>query len=261
MPWVSHNCAKLSHSVTCPIISLQDCPNGSHHHSTQRALPPMRGLLLVPAQFLGATVAAALVSCMFPADIASVKTTLEPGTSIAQGLFIEMFLTCNLIITVLMLAAEKSKATFIAPVGIGLAFFVSELAGELDFHCLDLLRHSCSPSMSLLMQDPLSDCSNPMSRCVLYWRLTEPGTIIWPLYRSGLIRALPLDLLARPFLGLLCLGRLLPICQIFQLRRGESGTRFCGRRVQGMTQALIPINGRRTCMESYGLTTARKLFA
>lgn len=94
------------------------------------ALPPMRGLILFPAQLLGAIVAAALVSAMFPGDIASVKTTLEPGVSITQGLFIEMFLTCNLIITVLMLAAEKSKATFIAPVGIGLAFFVSELAGE-----------------------------------------------------------------------------------------------------------------------------------
>ena len=40
-----------------------------------------------------------------------------------------MFLTAMLIITVLMLAAEKNKATFIAPVGIGLALFVCELAG------------------------------------------------------------------------------------------------------------------------------------
>jgi aquaporin rerated protein, other eukaryote len=28
-----------------------------------------------------------------------------------------------------MLAAEKSKATFIAPIGIGLALFVAEIAG------------------------------------------------------------------------------------------------------------------------------------
>ena len=67
---------------------------------------------------------------MFPADIADVKTTLATGTSVTQGLFIEMFLTCQLIISVLMLAAEKSKTTFIAPVGIGLSFFVAELAGE-----------------------------------------------------------------------------------------------------------------------------------
>lgn len=91
-------------------------------------LPALRGALLFPAQMLGGIVAAALVSCMFPGPLA-VQTTLTNGTSIAQGLFIEMFLTAELVFTVLMLAAEKTKATFIAPVGIGLALFVSELAG------------------------------------------------------------------------------------------------------------------------------------
>lgn len=89
-------------------------------------LPPIRGLLLFPPQLLGGMVAAGLVSCMFPGPLA-VETTLTSGTSIAQGVFIEMFGTAELVFTVLMLAAEKSKATFIAPVGIGLALFVSEL--------------------------------------------------------------------------------------------------------------------------------------
>lgn len=40
-----------------------------------------------------------------------------------------MFLTAELVLTILFLAAEKSKATFIAPVGIGLAMFVAELTG------------------------------------------------------------------------------------------------------------------------------------
>lgn len=40
-----------------------------------------------------------------------------------------MFLTCELVFTVLMLAAEKSKDTFMAPIGIGLALFVAEIAG------------------------------------------------------------------------------------------------------------------------------------
>lgn len=93
------------------------------------ALPWFRGLVLFPAQLLGGMVAAALVSCMFPGDIATVNTLLSPGTSIAQGLFIEMFLTCQLVLTVLMLAVEKSKDTFIAPIGIGLALFVAEMAG------------------------------------------------------------------------------------------------------------------------------------
>ena len=88
----------------------------------------MRGLLLFLPQILAGIVAAALVSAMFPGPM-PVQTTLTHGTSIAQGLFIEMFLTSFLVITVLMLAAEKSKTTFIAPVGIGLALFVAELSG------------------------------------------------------------------------------------------------------------------------------------
>ena len=39
------------------------------------------------------------------------------------------FLTSQLVFTILMLAAEKSKDTFIAPIGIGLALFVVEIAG------------------------------------------------------------------------------------------------------------------------------------
>lgn len=93
------------------------------------SLPIVRGLFLFPCQILGGIVAAALVSCMFPGDIATVQTLLGGGTSIAQGVFIEMFLTALLLITIFMLAAEKSKVTFIAPFGIGLALFVAELAG------------------------------------------------------------------------------------------------------------------------------------
>ena len=91
-------------------------------------LPPIRGLLLFPAQMLGGIVAAALVSCMFPTPL-SVETNLTNGTSIAQGLFIEAILTASLLFTILMLAVEKSKTTFIAPVGIGLALFIAELTG------------------------------------------------------------------------------------------------------------------------------------
>lgn len=56
-------------------------------------------------------------------------TTLSPDTSIARGLFIEMFLTAELIFTIFLLAAEKHRATFLAPIGIGLALFIAELAG------------------------------------------------------------------------------------------------------------------------------------
>ncbi|KAK5109577.1 hypothetical protein LTR62_006928 [Meristemomyces frigidus] len=85
------------------------------------------GLIFI-AQILGATSAAAVVSALYPGAM-SVSTTLGGNTSIVQGLFIEMFLTAMLVFTILMLAAEKHKGTFIAPVGIGLALFTCELAG------------------------------------------------------------------------------------------------------------------------------------
>ncbi|KAK3697360.1 hypothetical protein LTR37_017505 [Vermiconidia calcicola] len=92
-------------------------------------MPPVRGLCLFPAQILGGIIAAALAACMIPGDIAIVQTTLAPRVSIAQGCFLEMFFTALLVFTVLMLAAEKSKDTFIAPIGIGLALFVAQIAG------------------------------------------------------------------------------------------------------------------------------------
>jgi len=112
---------RISGGLFNPAVTLGLCMAG--------ALPWFRGLVLFPAQLLGGIVAAALVSCMFPGDIAKVNTRLSLGTTIAQGLFIEMFLTCELVLTVLMLAAEKSKDTFIAPIGIGLALFIAETAG------------------------------------------------------------------------------------------------------------------------------------
>jgi aquaporin related protein len=51
------------------------------------------------------------------------------GASISQGLFIEMFLTAQLVFVIIMLAVVKHKSTFLAPVGIGLTFFVTEMIG------------------------------------------------------------------------------------------------------------------------------------
>ncbi|KAG9252415.1 aquaporin-like protein [Emericellopsis atlantica] len=59
----------------------------------------------------------------------NVRTTLGGGASLVQGVFIEAILTAELVFTIFMLAKEKHKATFIAPVGIGLALFISELVG------------------------------------------------------------------------------------------------------------------------------------
>ncbi|KAK5129573.1 hypothetical protein LTR08_003159 [Meristemomyces frigidus] len=93
------------------------------------AVPPMRGLILFPVQIISGICAAALVSAIVPGDIKTVQTTLAPSVSVAQGVFLEMFLTAFFIFTILMLAAEKHKGTYIAPIGIGLALFIAEIAG------------------------------------------------------------------------------------------------------------------------------------
>lgn len=54
------------------------------------ALPVIRGLILIPVQFIAAMCAAGVVSVIIPGDIRIVQTTLAPGVSVAQGLFLEM---------------------------------------------------------------------------------------------------------------------------------------------------------------------------
>lgn len=90
------------------------------------ALTPLRACLLTFAQILGGITGAAIVDAITPGTL-NVRTQLGGGTTVARGLFIEMFMTSMLMITILLLAAEKHKATFLAPIGIGLALFIAEL--------------------------------------------------------------------------------------------------------------------------------------
>ena len=99
---------RISGGLFNPAVTLGMCLIG--------ALTWLRGGLLFVSQMFGAMCSAAVVSALFPGDLA-VQTTLGAGTNIAQGLFIEMFLTVQLVFTIFMLAAEKHKATFVAPVG------------------------------------------------------------------------------------------------------------------------------------------------
>ncbi|KAH7884784.1 aquaporin-like protein [Phlebopus sp. FC_14] len=87
---------------------------------------PVRFVLFCIAQLVGAIAASALVHGLTPGPL-SVNTFLQQGVSPAQGVFIEMFITAALVISVLMLAAEKHSATPFAPVGIGLTLFVGHL--------------------------------------------------------------------------------------------------------------------------------------
>jgi aquaporin related protein len=72
--------------------------------------------------------AAAVIQAILPGPL-NVSTSLGAGVSPARGVFLEMFLTSLLVFTIFMLAAEKHKATFLAPIGIGLALFVAEMVG------------------------------------------------------------------------------------------------------------------------------------
>jgi len=90
------------------------------------ALTPLRGALLTISQILGGITGAAIIDALTPGTL-NVRTSLAPGVSVARGLFIEMFMTAMLMITILLLAAEKHKATYLAPVGIGLSLFIAEL--------------------------------------------------------------------------------------------------------------------------------------
>ncbi|SYW76061.1 uncharacterized protein UHO2_03790 [Ustilago hordei] len=85
-------------------------------------------LHLTIAQFAGGIAAAALTTGILPGNI-NARTTLANGTNIAQGFWLEFFLTCQLILAIFLLAAEKHRGTFLAPVGIGLALFLAELLG------------------------------------------------------------------------------------------------------------------------------------
>jgi len=78
---------------------------------------------------LAGMAAAGVVSAILPGPL-NVSTSLGGGTTIAQGVFLEMFLTAELVFTIFMLAAEKHKATYLAPIGIGLSLFIAEMTGN-----------------------------------------------------------------------------------------------------------------------------------
>ncbi|KDN41772.1 aquaporin-like protein [Tilletiaria anomala UBC 951] len=114
---------RVSGSLFNPAISLALLLAG--------ALPWRRCILLVIAQFAGGIAANGMVEALTPTFGHSNITTLAPGVSVTQGIFLEAILTAALVFSVLMLAAEKHRATYLAPVGIGLTLFVCHLFGAL----------------------------------------------------------------------------------------------------------------------------------
>lgn len=63
--------------------------------------------MVASAQMLGGIIAAAILHGLTPGPLA-VGVSLGQGTSRTQGLFIEMFTTSALVLSVLMLAAGES---------------------------------------------------------------------------------------------------------------------------------------------------------
>ncbi|KAF4304589.1 Major intrinsic protein [Botryosphaeria dothidea] len=110
---------RISGGLFNPAVTLGMCLIG--------AIGWIRGSLIFITQIVGAIAASGIVSALFPNSM-NVRTTLN-DTSVVRGLFIEMFLTAMLVFTIFMLAAEKHKSTFLAPVGIGLALFIAEMSG------------------------------------------------------------------------------------------------------------------------------------
>ncbi|PTB63839.1 aquaporin-like protein [Trichoderma citrinoviride] len=92
------------------------------------AVKPIRALYIFPSQLIAAIAAAAVTDGLLPGAL-GVTNGLGSGTSVVQGLFIEMFLTAQLVLTVYFLAVEKHRATFLAPVGIGVSVFIAHMAG------------------------------------------------------------------------------------------------------------------------------------
>ncbi|RVX73180.1 hypothetical protein B0A52_02307 [Exophiala mesophila] len=90
------------------------------------AIPASRGVVVFVAQMIGAIAAAAAVSATLPGPMA-VNVRLGGDASVARGLFVEMFATLQLVFSVVMLAAVKHKATYLAPIGIGIATFIGHM--------------------------------------------------------------------------------------------------------------------------------------
>lgn len=114
----------------------------------------VRGTLIFFTEILAGIASAGVVSALFPSAM-KVRTTLR-ATSVVRGLFIEMFLTTMLVFTVFMLAAEKHKSTFLAPIGIGLALFIAELSGASP--------SPSSPVLLLLTRDDSQASTTPAAR-------------------------------------------------------------------------------------------------
>lgn len=89
----------------------------------------IKTFVLIPVQLIAGIAASFLVSGLFSGAL-NVQTNLGSGTSVVQGLFIEMMLTAELMFAILLLAVEKYRATYVAPLCIGISLFLAHIIGK-----------------------------------------------------------------------------------------------------------------------------------
>ncbi|KAH8780138.1 aquaporin-like protein [Diaporthe sp. PMI_573] len=102
----------------------------------------VRLICVIPAQLLGGITAAGLVAGILPGPLQA-ENSIGEGVSTGGGFLMEVFLTAELMITILMLAVEKSRTTFIAPLAIGISLTIIHLVG------INISGASVNPARSL----------------------------------------------------------------------------------------------------------------
>jgi len=91
-----------------------------------RVIGPARAAVNMSAQFIAGICAAAVADALTPGPLLFANT-LGGNANRVQGLFIEMFATALLCMTVTFMAVEKHRATFMAPLAIGIALFIGHM--------------------------------------------------------------------------------------------------------------------------------------
>ncbi|CAI4827475.1 CFA_G0057010.mRNA.1.CDS.1 [Saccharomyces cerevisiae] len=111
--------AGVSGGALNPAVSLSLC--------LARAVSPTRCVVMWVSQIVAGMAAGGAASAMTPGEVLFANS-LGLGCSRTMGLFLEMFGTAILCLTVLMTAVEKRETNFMAALPIGISLFIAHVA-------------------------------------------------------------------------------------------------------------------------------------
>nr|ADC55258.1 aquaporin [Saccharomyces cerevisiae] len=111
--------AGVSGGALNPAVSLSLC--------LARAISPARCVVMWFSQIIAGMAAGGAASAMTPGKVLFTNA-LGLGCSRSRGLFLEMFGTAVLCLTVLMTAVEKRETNFMAALPIGISLFMAHMA-------------------------------------------------------------------------------------------------------------------------------------